>query len=408
MPGEGTRRDPQAAPGQVPRWILGLGPLILIAALVGLFALLNAPGLSGVSDSVPPDQSVSVERVRLDEDAIMVTVRNVGVDPIRIAQVSVSDFYAPFTQTSDEIAPMQSDTITIAYPWVTGDPYEIVLITSLGGTVSTEIEAASLSPERGSSFFGLMVILGVYVGVIPIGLGMLWLPFVRRANRRWVRFLLAFTVGLLIYLTFDATLEGFTLVAETAAFGGSLVVILGAIVAFVILEGVEGWVRRRQRGPTANGNEPNRLAPQSLSMLIATGIGLHNLGEGLAIGSAYAVGSIALGAFLVVGFAIHNTTEGLAIVTPLATQRPRIPFLATLGAIAGAPAILGALIGATVYQPAIAAFLLGIGAGAVAQVAIKILPLLRDDSGRALTPATASGVVLGIAFMFATGLLVLS
>ena len=215
-------------------------------------------------------------------------------------------------------------------------------------------------------------------------------------------------MGLLAYLTFDATLEGVSLVATTAAFGGPIVVFLGALVAYLILEGIEGWVQQRQRRPTPAGQEHEALTPRSLSTLIATGIGLHNLGEGLAIGSAYAIGSIALGTFLVIGFAIHNTTEGLAIVAPLATQRPRVSFLVLLGAIAGTPAVIGALIGATVYQPTIAAFLLGIGAGAVAQVAIKILPLLRDERGRALTPANASGVVLGIAFMFATGLLVVA
>ena len=408
MPAANTRRDPHTPPKVLPRWLLGLGPLILIAALVGLFTLLNAPGLAGVSGEVPPDQSLSVENVRLDEGEIILAVRNIGVDPVRIAQVSVSDFYASFTQTTGEIAPLQSGTITITYPWVAGDPYEVVLITSIGDAVSTEIEAASLSPERGASFFGLMVILGVYVGVIPIGLGMLWLPFVRRASGRSVRFLLAFTVGLLAYLTFDATLEGVSLVATTAAFGGPIVVFLGALVAYLILEGIEGWVQQRKRRPTSAGQEVEALTPRSLSTLIATGIGLHNLGEGLAIGSAYAIGSIALGTFLVIGFAIHNTTEGLAIVAPLATQRPRVSFLVLLGAIAGTPAVIGALIGATVYQPTIAAFLLGIGAGAVAQVAIKILPLLRDGRGRALTPANASGVVLGIAFMFATGLLVVA
>jgi zinc transporter, ZIP family len=408
MSAANTRRDPQTPPKALPRWLLGLGPLILIAALVGLFTLLNAPGLAGVSGEVPPDQTLNVENVRLEENEIILTVRNIGVDPVRIAQVSVSDFYASFTQTSGEIAPLQSGTITITYPWVAGDPYEVVLITSIGDAVSTEIEAASLSPERGASFFGLMVILGVYVGVIPIGLGMLWLPFVRRASSESVRFLLAFTVGLLAYLTFDATLEGVSLVATTAAFGGPIVVFLGALVAYLILEGIEGWVQQRQRRPMSAGQEHEALTPRSLSTLIATGIGLHNLGEGLAIGSAYAIGSIALGTFLVIGFAIHNTTEGLAIVAPLATQRPRVSFLVLLGAIAGTPAVIGALIGATVYQPTIAAFLLGIGAGAVAQVAIKILPLLRNERGRALTPANASGVVLGIAFMFATGLLVVA
>ena len=249
-----------------------------------------------------------------------------------------------------------------------------------------------------------MILLGIYVGVIPIGLGMLWLPFVRRASRAWVRGLLAFTVGLLVYLTVDATLEGLELVADSAAFGGSLVVLLGVVIAYLALEGVEGLAvrRRRDRG---DAGEPS---PQMFALLIAIGIGLHNLGEGLAIGSAYAVGSLALGASLVIGFAIHNTTEGLAIVTPLARTRPRLGRLAVLGLIAGAPAIVGALVGASVNQPTLAAFLLGIGAGAVAQVAVKLLPLLRSETGRVLTPVTVAGIIGGVLFMFVTGLLIVA
>ena len=213
---------------------------------------------------------------------------------------------------------------------------------------------------------------------------------------------MAFTVGLLVYLTIDATLEGLELAARSAAFGGSFVVLIGAFVAYVALEGVEGLIVR-ERGAVSG---VRALSPQMLSLLIAIGIGLHNLGEGLAIGTAYAVGSLALGAFLVIGFAIHNTTEGLALVTPLAAQRPRVRRLAALGLIAGAPAILGALIGATVNQPTLAALLFGVGAGAVGQVAVKLLPMLRDGAGRTLTPLTAGGIIIGIAFMFATGLLV--
>lgn len=118
------------------------------------------------------------------------------------------------------------------------------------------------------------------------------------------------------------------------------------------------------------------------------------------------MGSLALGATLIVGFAIHNTTEGLAIVTPLAKEPARLGRLAVLGLIAGAPAIAGALIGATVNQPALSAFLLGLGAGAVAQVALKILPLMKDHAVKVLTPLASAGIILGLAIMFATGLLV--
>ena len=197
----------------MPPWLLGLGPLVLIAIVLGLFTLLNAPGLNRLSEGVPPKEEVAVEDVRLTPGQIAITVRNEGPDPVSIAQVNVSDYYAMFTQTRETMAPLESTTLTISYHWVDGDPYEVALVTSNGGKIPAEIEAAALSPERGGSFFALMTLLGVYVGVIPVALGMLWMPFVRRAPASWVRVLLGVTVGLLAFLAIDATLEAMELVA---------------------------------------------------------------------------------------------------------------------------------------------------------------------------------------------------
>lgn len=398
-----TESEPTTLTSRVPTWLLGVGPVVLIALMLGLFILLQAPGISTPDDRVP-EEALVVESTRLTPGTIILDVRNEGVDPVTVAQVSVSDYYATFTQAGEKVAPLASSSITISYPWVAGDIYEVALVTSTGNKILTPIDGAVESTEQGASFFALMALLGVYVGVIPIALGLLWMPFVRRSSFAWVRAMIAFTVGLLVYLAFDAALGGIELVQGNGAFGGPLVVILGAFVAYLVLEGTEGFIHRRKQAREDNADAA--VSPQTLALLIATGIGLHNLGEGLAIGSAYAVGELALGAFLVIGFAVHNTTEGLAIVTPLAAERPGLGRLVALGLIAGAPAILGALIGATVYQPTLVAFLFGLGAGAVGQVAIKLLPLLRDSTGRVLMPLTAGGILVGIGFMFATGLLV--
>ena len=141
-------------------------------------------------------------------------------------------------------------------------------------------------------------------------------------------------------------------------------------------------------------------------MLIAIGIGLHNLGEGLAIGTAYTTGALALGAFLVVGFALHNTTEGLAIVAPIARAKPTLGRLAALGLIAGAPAVLGAWIGAAAYNTSVAAFLFGAGAGAIVQVMVQLAPTMRDEGGRTLHSRAVGGALAGLALMFGTSLLV--
>jgi zinc transporter ZupT len=247
-----------------------------------------------------------------------------------------------------------------------------------------------------------MALLGLYVGVIPIALGMLWLPWVRRIPPGWFRGVMAVTVGLLAFLAIDATLEGFEIAGEgSQAFGGPRLVLVGAVVAYLALTGVGHWLAERRTGAGVAG-----ASGATLALMVAVGIGLHNLGEGLAIGTSYATGALALGASLVVGFALHNTTEGLAIVAPVAQQRARLPRLLVLGLIAGAPAILGTWIGASAFNSSLAAFLFGVGAGAIVQVIVQLAPSLRDGRGPTLRPAVVASLIAGMAVMFVTGLLV--
>ena len=248
-----------------------------------------------------------------------------------------------------------------------------------------------------------MAVLGTYVGVIPVLLGMLFLPLLRSVADRWIQLFLALTIGLLAFLALDGYLEGTEIgAASGGAFGGVELLFLGAALAFLALTAVDrklksGLERQRDSGASAF----------RLSLMVAIGIGLHNLGEGLAIGSAYAVGSLALGAFLVIGFALHNTTEGLAIVAPLAKGgRPPVSRLLLLGVVAGAPAILGAVIGASVYNQELATLLIGVGVGAIIQVIAQLLPSIRDSQGRALHPLSIAGIVAGALIMYATGLLI--
>ena len=400
MEARAAREGEDRGIGRAPAWLLGLIPLALIAAAVAAFALLGAPGLG--ERTGPPVEDVAVERTVLRPGEIELTLRNDGPDPVGIEQVVISDSYVPFEPGATELGRLESTTLTMPYPWIEGEAYEIFILTSTGGTIEHEIPVAVETPETDASFFGLMALLGVYVGVIPVAMGMLWLPFVRRIDPAWIRFLLAFTIGLLVFLGVDATLEGLEIAGEgPQAFGGAALVFLGALSAFLALAAVDGWLSGRREGAGSRG-----AAGAYLALLVAIGIGLHNLGEGLAIGSAYAGGALALGAFLVVGFALHNTTEGLAIVAPMASVRPGPGRLVALGLIAGAPAILGAWIGATAFNSSIVAFLLGVGAGAIAQVVVAIWPSVRNDSGRALDSVSALGMLAGIAALYLTGLLV--
>lgn len=379
----------------VPSWLLGLVPLALIVIALGAFALLDGPGLG--ERRGPPVEELAVERTTLTPGIIELTIRNDGPDDVTIAQAVVNDAFAQFSGAESPIGRLETATVRVQQPWVEGEAYEVALITSTGGTFAHEIPVAVATPANDASFFGLMALLGVYVGVIPVALGMLWLPWVRRVPPDWLRVVMALTVGLLGFLAIDATLEGFELSGEgSQAFGGAALVLVGGVVSFLLLSGVSAWVARRSKG--ASGG--------TLALLVAIGIGLHNLGEGVAIGSAYSVGALALGAFLVIGFAIHNTTEGLAIVAPIAHLRPSLRRLVTLGLIAGAPAVLGAWIGAAAFNASVAAFLFGFGAGAIVQVIVQLAPALRDDGGRTLHPASVAGLLGGLFLMFATGLLV--
>ena len=394
--------DSGAAPRGIPAWVLGLVPLLLIIAAVGSFAALGGPGLGDRRG--PPAEVLAVERTKLVPGAIELTVRNDGADAVTVAQVLVNDAYVDFAGADGPIGRLASEKLTVTYPWNEGEAYAVSLLTSTGGTIAHEIPIAVQTPDTDLGFYGLMALLGIYVGIIPIALGMLWLPWIRRIPPEWLRFIMALTVGLLGYLAIDATLEGVELAGEgSQAFGGVALVFIGAAVAYLALTGVGSWLSARRRARATQG-----ASGATLAMLVAVGIGLHNLGEGLAIGTAYTTGALALGAFLVVGFALHNTTEGLAIVAPIASSPPSLKRLAALGLIAGAPAVLGAWIGASAFNSSVAALLFGAGAGAIVQVIVQLAPALRgaDDAGRGLSPRVVAGLFTGGAIMFATGLLI--
>ena len=393
--------SPDTERHRVPFWALGA---LLVALVVVAFVALFTVGGDTLGERLgPPVEELAVERTVLRPGEIELNVRNIGPDPVTVAQIFVNDTYVDYETTGAEIGRRGNETFTLDYPWQDGSPYLVTLVTETGVTIEHEIPLAVATPAPSGGFFGLMALLGVYVGVIPVALGMLFLPFLRRVREHWIRFFMAVTIGLLAFLGVDAYLEG-TAIAESGsgAFGGVELLFIGAGTAYLGLVALDRFLRGRRDRARQAGATPFQLA-----VLVSIGIGLHNLGEGLAIGSAYAVGELALGAFLVFGFALQNTSEGLAIVAPLsAHRRPSLLRLIGLGLIAGAPAIVGAFIGALAFNPELAALLIGVGIGAIVQVIVQLVPSIRDRAGRALYPASVGGILTGVLVLYVTSLVV--
>jgi zinc transporter, ZIP family len=396
-------RTDAPALSRLPTWSLIGAPLALITAAIALFAALGGPGLDDRRG--PPVEELAVERTVLRSGEIQLTVRNTGPDDVQVAQVAVNDAYVAFTAEPDgEVGRLGDQKLTLDYPWVEGGAYTISMLTSTGATIEHTIDVAVETPEAGSGFYGLMTLLGIYVGIIPVALGMFFMPALRRVSEDWVRMFMAVTIGLLGFLVVDGGLEGIEIGQESSgAFGGVELVFLGAALAYLALTAIDRRLKAGIERKRAAGAGAFRL-----SLMVAIGIGLHNLGEGLAIGSAYAVGSLALGAFLVIGFAIHNTTEGLAIIAPLARaeEPPGLARLSALGLIAGGPAILGAVVGGATYNQELATFLIGVGVGAIVQVIGQLLPSIRDRQGQALHPLSIAGLLIGAGILYLTSLMV--
>lgn len=394
----GTVPPERSTARTLPAWMKGVGPLVLLALLVMTFLRFGPVGV--FRKSFPPVEELSVERIVLPRPGeIRVRVINSGPEPVTIAQVLVDDAaWAHSLDGGRTLGRLERRTLTIPYPWVEGEPVVVTLLTATGLTFGGEVAVATETPRASGRFVGTFALLGIYAGVIPVFLGLLWLPFLRTLRRRWIDFFLSLTVGLLVFLGVDAIAEALEFAGRVPGPYQGLGLVLLGVVGTPLLLGALG-----RRGSTTGGP----ASPFAVATLVAAGIGLHNLGEGLLIGSAYATGEIALGTFLVVGFLIHNTTEGLGIVAPLARERPTLGRLLLLGALAGVPTVLGAWIGGFTYSPFWTTLFFAVGVGAIIQVVYVLWRMLSARGGGSLLqPLNVAGVFVGMLVMYATGLLV--
>jgi len=402
----GKRPDGNLGPARIV--LAGLLPLVLIGAMTAWFLGGGAARLGLVQ---APIEKLAIERIVFKPQEIVLHVRNEGPGPMTVAQVFVNDAIWDFSITPGRgLERLHGATLSIPFDWLEGEPYVLTVVSGTGIRHTRTVEVATASPAVSLGTLGVFGLLGVYVGVIPVLLGLLWLPFLRSIPRAWLDFWLSFTMGLLVFLGIDTVHESFEILDRVPEFlNGLMLIAIGALGAFF---GLIALGRVLQPGSGARGAS-GAAAPASgmaLALMIAIGIGLHNLGEGLAIGAAYTLGEVALGSFLIVGFTLHNTTEGLAILSPLIEAKTRVRDLVLLGVIGGAPTILGTWTGAFTYSDPLSLLFLGLGAGAIFQV-VWVLARGRAAKGETVVDALArplnvAGLFAGFLVMYATSLLV--
>jgi zinc transporter, ZIP family len=378
-------------------------PLILLTAVVALFTASGSSITGLLGENPPPVDEFDIRRVEFHPGEIRIRVTNPQRDDLTIALVTVDDAILPFELDGPQtLGRLRSSEIVVQHDWVAEEPIAVGVTSSTGIQTTEEIPAAVQTPTASAkSVFGYGLI-GFLVGIVPVALGLLWLPSLRRAAPEWLAAFMALTAGLLAFLAVEALSEALELQAALpSALGGAGLVLLGVAFSFLFLTAISS---RLGRGDGAAGG----MGGLALATLVAIGIGLHNMGEGLAIGSSFALGELALGTFFVVGFMIHNVTEGLGIAAPLSEGR-KVSWqrLALLVLVAGAPAILGAWLGGFLTSDLLGVVFFAAAAGAAFEVVVEVgRYVARKAPGGLSSPHVLLGFLAGVAVMYVTGLLV--
>lgn len=443
--------------------ILAFVPIVVLATMI--IFLLSPYGQSLINTGIPLPQ-VTIEKVEFHDNQILAYIRNTGPMEIVISQADVNDrIQSAAIEPSSNMPRLGEAKVMIPFPWIPGTPYEIGITTSDGTRFSKSVEAAALAPSPDANQALLFTSLGLYVGVIPVMIGLMWYPYIRRISIGKYSFFLSLTAGLLVFLGIDALLEVNEIVNQNlaAVFNGQALSVLVTISSFIVLlyaserltqRAIEKAVLNKNNHSLASSSSAEELGksekssterqggeiynksaktssstqevqiqlqryqqllkPLTISMMIAIGIGLHNFGEGLAIGAAMLLGEVALSTFLIVGFTLHNTTEGLAIVAPIAkierSRRMMIRRLVMMGLIAGVPTIAGTWIGGFLYSPIAAVIFLSVGAGAIFQVVYSLVSWIshhqKSGPSSSLSGHVIGGFITGLLIMYLTGLLV--
>jgi zinc transporter ZupT len=382
------------------RRVWPLVPLLALAGAVAVFASTGGSLVDLIGSNAPPPDEFQIRRIHFDPGEIRIRVTNPQQDDLTIASVTVDDAIVPFELDGPRtLERLRSSTIVVRYDWVEEEPLAVGVTSSTGIETSAEVAAAVETPDPSPSGFLGYGLIGLLVGIVPVALGLAWLPSLRTSKPVWIAAFMALTGGLLAFLGVEALSEALELQTTLpGALGGPGLVLLGVAVSFLTMT----WLSHRMAG-----REGGAVGGVALATLVALGIGLHNLGEGLAIGSSFALGELALGSFLIVGFMIHNVTEGLGIAAPIAERgTASLVRLVALVLVAGAPAIFGAWIGGFLTSDLLGVLFFAGAAGAALEVVVEVGRYLARTAPGGLTSGhVVGGFLAGIAVMYATGLL---
>jgi zinc transporter, ZIP family len=264
---------------------------------------------------------------------------------------------------------------------------------------------------------GQTLLLGFIAGAtVFIGLP---LGRIRTSRAALRQFLSALAAGVLLFLIWDVLTHAYQPIDRALlrfhAGTGSLAPVMGYAALFfagitaglIVLVYYERWLNERARtrafGPGAMA--PDELGARRLSLLIAVGMGLHNIAEGLAIGASAASGAISLAVVLVIGFSLHNATEGFGIVGPLAaeSERPSWAVLGLMGLIAGGPTFIGTAVGRLFSSEPLNVIFLSLAAGSILYVIVQLLGVGLKHGRREVL---FWGVLLGLIAGFVTDMVV--
>ena len=377
----------------------GLIPFIFLLIMI---AYIFGPGSDLLEFGIPLPE-ITIEKIDFKNSEIQVIVRNTGPVPVEVVMADINDRIQPAAIEPDKsLERFESALVRIPFEWNEGEPYKVGITTEEGIRFEKKIESASPALIPDFEFTIFFAIIGTYVGVIPIMIGLLWMPFIRKISKNKYYFFMALTCGLLLFLGIDAIEESLEIASEhlSNSFNSSLLIVTTTILSFLGLYYVAEKL-------TSKADSLKISKPVAIGLMISIGIGLHNFGEGLAIGASIGLGSIAFSTFLIVGFALHNTTEGLAIAAPLSREKKIIGKLVTFGLLAGVPAIFGSWVGGFAFSPIFAVIFLSIGAGAIFQVIVIILKWIHSDGKNNLTSGfVIAGFSTGMLIMYFTSIII--